>query len=260
MSSQFFDKIVQVMDNTVELGNCREFVMHQCRVIGQTPDDLRPENGGLFVMKLMSSLSDRLSKREWDALDRGFKNLLFRHVPKRGKIKGAIITGTFEYVALKQGKLTLNEIKKRICAPNLFREDGWYPVGILEEILQEVNNVMCYKGGLRSRAVGRYIISENFLRNGDHLFGKDQPCTLTAFRNLNEVTILTNFSLQRKGGLAYLTYEGDYNGQFQDFLMGLCDGIFKLRNVFPSSVEHVYENGHSTMILRFSIPKKELVK
>jgi hypothetical protein len=260
MSSQFFDKIVKVMDNTVELGNSREFVMHQCRIIGQTPDELRPENGGLFVMKLMSSLSDRLSKRDWDALDRGFKNLLFRNIPKRGKIKGAIITGTFEYVAKKQGRLTLNEIRKRICAPNLFREDGWYPVGILEEILQEVNYIMSYKGGLRSRSVGRYIISGNFLRNGDYLFGKDQPSTLQAFRNLGEVTTLTNFSLHRKNEMVYLSYEGDYDGHFQEFLMGLCDGIFKLRNIFPSSVEHVCEDGCSTMILRFSFPKKELVR
>jgi hypothetical protein len=259
MSSQFFDKIVQVMDNTVELGNCREFVMHQCRIIGQTPDELRPENGGLFVMKLMSSLSDRLSKRDWDALDRGFKNLLFRNIPSRGKVKGAVITGTFKYVSLKQGRLTLDEIKKRICAPNLFREDGWYPIIILEEVLQEVNYVLSYKGGLRSRSVGRYIISERLLRNGDFLFGKNQKSTYHAFRNLNEITTLTSFSLKKENGLLLLSYEGDYDAHFQEFLMGLCDGILKLRNIFPSSVEHVCQDSYSTMILRFSISKKELV-
>jgi hypothetical protein len=258
MSSQFLDKIVQVMDRTVALGDTRALVMHQCRIIGQVPDDLRPENGGLFVMKLMSSLSDRLSKSEWDALDRGFKNLLFRNIPTRGKIKGAIITGVFEYVGLKQGKVTLNEIKRRICAPNLFREDGWYPIGLLEEILQEVNNVMSYKGGLRSRAVGRYIVSERFLRNGDYLFGKDQSSTFQAFRNLGEITTLSNFSLNTKNGMLYLTYEGEYDGYFQEFLMGLCDGIFKLRNIYPSSVEQDISDSFSTMILRFNIPKGEL--
>jgi hypothetical protein len=210
-------------------------------------------------MKLMSSLSDRLSKREWDALDRGFKNLLFRNVPTRGKIKGAIITGTFNYVALKQGKLTLYEIRKRICAPNLFKEDGWYPVGILEEILQEVNHVMSYRGGLRSRAIGRYIISENFLRNGDYLFGKEQPSILQAFRNLGEITTLTNFSLKEKNGMLHITYDGEYEGHFQEFMTGLCDGIFKLRNIFPSNVEHFSSDSCSTMILRFNIHKRGAV-
>jgi hypothetical protein len=52
MVETFFDKIVDVIDSTVDGMNAHELVERQCKLIGKKPNELKPEHGGLFIMKL----------------------------------------------------------------------------------------------------------------------------------------------------------------------------------------------------------------
>jgi hypothetical protein len=259
MANRFFDKIVDVVDNTVDGYDAHELVKRHCKLIGKKPDDLKPEHAGLFIMKLMSSLSDRLPRNQWGDLDKKFKKLINEHESAKGKVKGVLLSGTMDYVALKQGKLALNEIIKRIKLPTTFREESWYPIDILEEFLDGVDLVMLQKGGLRSRSVGRYVISNRVLRNRELLFGPKQASTYDAFKNISEVLSLQDFSLKKEEGMLLLSFEGDINRHFREFIMGICDGIFKIRNVFPSSVELVDSDSGGKIVLRFDVMEKGVV-
>ena len=259
MPKQFFEKIVEVIDNTVDCYNAQELVKRHCKLIGKNPDDLKPEHAGLFIMKLMSSLSKRLPQKQWCDLDRKFKMLINEHSCVNGKVKGVILSGTMDYVAVKQGKLTLNKIIKRIKLPTTFREDSWYPIDILEEFLDGVDLVMLQKGGLRSRSVGRHVISNKVLRNRELLFGPKQASTYDAFKNISEILNLQDLSLKKEEGMLLLSFEGDINRHFREFIMGICDGIFKIRNVFPSSVELVDSDSGVKIVLRFDVMEKGVV-
>jgi hypothetical protein len=251
MVTHFYEKIVEVVGNTVDGYNAQELVQRHCKLIGKNPDDLKPEHAGLFIMKLMSSLSERLPQKQWSALDRKFKMLINENSSVNGKVKGTIISGTMDYVAIKQGKLTLNEIIKRIKLPTNFREDSWYPLDILEEFLDGVDLVMLQKGGLHSRSVGRYVLSNKVLRNGEFLFGSKQTSTYDAFKNISEILNLEKFGLKKEEGMLLLSFEGDTNSHFREFIMGICDGIFKIRNIYPSSVELVDSESGVKIVLRF---------
>lgn len=259
MPTRFFDKIVEVVDNTVDGYNALELVERHCKIIGKNPNDLKPEHAGLFIMKFMSSLSERLPQNQWGDLDRKFKILINEHSGVSGKIKGAIISGTMDYVASKQGKITLNKIIKRIKLPTHFREDSWYPLDILEEFLDGLDLVMLHKGGLRSRSVGRYILSNRVLRNGEFWFGSKHTSTFEAFKNISEILNLDGFELKKEEGMMLLSFKGDINRQFRDFILGMCDGIFKIRNIYPSSVELVDSESGAKIVLRFDAPKKGVV-
>jgi hypothetical protein len=257
MTLSFFDKIVEVVETSVNGIDAHVLVLRHCKLIGKKPGELRPEHGGLFIMKLMSSLSERLPNKQWSALDRKFKNLISENEPSKGKVKGIVLSGTLDYVALKQGKLALNEIVKRIKLPTYFREDSWYPIAILEEFLDGVDLVMLQKGGLRTRSVGRHVLSQKVLRNSKHWFGPGQKSTYDAFCNIGEILSLDDFSLKMEEGMLLMSFNGDNNRHFREFVMGICDAIFKMRNIFPSSVESVNSQNGTTLVLRYDIDKKE---
>jgi hypothetical protein len=257
MNARFFDKIVEIVDSTVEGFNAHELVERHCKLIGKAPEDLRPEHAGLFIMNMMSSLSEKLPKKQWCALDRRFKILITESEPAKGKVKGMILRGTLDYGASKQGNLALSEIAKRIKLPTQFREDSWYPLAILEEFLNGVDLIMMERGGLRSRSVGRYVLSNNILRNMDFWFGSGQPATYNAFMNICEILSLDNFSVRKEEGVLLMSYEGDVDNHTHEFIMGICDGIIKIRNIQPNSVEFVENNNQSTIIFRFDGHGKE---
>jgi hypothetical protein len=168
-----------------------------------------------------------------------------------------ILTGTLDYVALKQGKLALNEIIKRIKFPTHFRADTWYPIAILEEFLDGVDLVMLQKGGLRSRSVGRHVLSQNVLRNGEFWFGNERQSTYEAFQNIGEIVNLDDFSLKRDEGMLIMSFSGDINRHFREFILGICDGIFKIRNIFPSNVELADSSNKTAIVLRYDVAKME---
>jgi hypothetical protein len=257
MAMTFFDKIVDVIESTVDGVDAYELVNRHCKLIGKKPNELRPEHGGLFIMKLMSSLSDRLTGQQWTKLDRTFKNLISENETSKGKVKGVILSGTLDYVASKQGRLALNEIIKRIKLPTQFREDTWYPIAILEEFLDGVDLVMLQKGGLRSRSVGRHVLSQNILRNGEFWFGNGRHSTYEAFSNVGEILNLEDFSLKEENGMLVMSFTGDINRHFREFILGICDGIFKIRNIFPSNVELGNSSDNTSIILRYDVSKKE---
>jgi hypothetical protein len=259
MALTFFDKIVDIVDSSIDSIDAYELVLHHCKLIGKKSDELKPEHGGLFIMKLMSSLSERLPNKQWSALDRRFKNLISENESPKGKVKGIILSGTLDYVALKQGKLALNEIVKRIKLPTYFREDSWYPIAILEVFLDGVDLVMLQKGGLRTRSVGRHVLSQKILKNSDHWFGSGQNSTFDAFCNIGEILSLDDFSLNMEEGMLLMSFHGDVNRQFREFLMGICDAIFKMRNIFPSSVESVDSGNGTTIVLRYDVTGMEAV-
>lgn len=259
MPQIFINRIIEIVDNTVTGYNAKELVERQCKLIGKNPKELKPEHAGLFIMKLMSSLSQRLSQRQWNDLDRKFKTLINENSQANGKVKGAIISGSMDYVALKQGRLALNEIIRKVKLPTTFREDSWYPIDILEEFFDGVDLVMFKKGGLRSRLIGRHVLSTRVLGNGELLFGSEQDSTLNAFKNITEILNLQDFTLKEEEGMLLLSFEGETNRHFCEFIMGICDGIFKMRKISPSSVELVDSESGAKIVLRYDIQDKGVV-
>lgn len=258
MTSQFFEKMVQLMDKSIELENAQFILIQHCDMIGRNPEDLKPEDGGRLAAKLMSNLSNILSEGEWNDLDEAIKRLLKETVTSRSKIRGLVILGTQEYISLKQGKIALNDIRKKIDLPLNLVSGSWYPISLQEELLYAVNQVMQLKKENRSRAIGQYVMSPRVLSNGEHWFGRYQPTLLQAFMNINEILTLEGFKLYQEKGDFVLSFKCDVGEHFKAFLMGICDGIFSYKNINSYTYEFLKQhNGCTTIALSYGVTGKE---
>jgi hypothetical protein len=252
MTSQFFNKVVQILNETIGTEYAHSIVEQHCKLMNKSPDDIEPENYGFFVTTLMSKLGDFLLKNEWNILDKRFKDLLNEGMVNRSKVKGFVLTGAQNYVSLKRGKIALNEIRQRTIIPNRFRAESWYPVSILEELLAIADEVMLNKNGTRSRAIGQHVVSSKILPRGQHWFGKDQISSFNAFNNIREILTLNNFSLTNEENGLLLSFEDSVNKNFQEFLMGICDGILEIRNISSKNVSILEkQNGTNSISIRF---------
>ncbi len=257
MTSQFFDKMVQVVENSVRSHDAHTMVEQQCRLMNIEADKLCPEDGGLFVMGLMSNLSDLLPPREWDILDKRFKKFLSEAVETRSKVKGIILMGTQDYVSLKRGVIALKQIRRGFKLPPRLRKDSWYPISILEELLIRADEAMLQEKGTRSRAIGRYVMSPDVIPRGQYWFGQGQPTPFEAFRNICEVLALDNFSLRKEDDRLIMSFKWTGSKHFQEFIMGICEGIFDTRNTLPGNIELTEkQNGSNTVFLRFRLEKR----
>jgi hypothetical protein len=235
MVSRLFSKIVEQVEPTLGENNAYRLIEGYCEQIGVSPENLQPKETGLLVMNLMSYLSEILPKKDWYFLDEKFKHILNELFEMRIKVKGIILTIVIDYICLKRGKDALRRIEgEGILKPN-FKEDTWYPIYILEELLNISEEVMLESWSLRSKDIGEYVICENILPNGEYLFGTKLSNTSNAFENINEIIYLNKFLVKNEEDEIILSFEGDISNYCKDFLKGICQGIFKIRNIKPIS-------------------------
>jgi hypothetical protein len=237
MTSQFFEKIVQLVQETMGVENANSLIEAQCKQIGMSPDELRSEHGGLLVMKLMSDLGESLPREDWLDLDDKFKKLLKENIVHRTKVKGFILMGIQDYISLKGGRIALDQIKQKTNLPDRVRVDSWYPLAVLEELLIGADEVTHQEGRTRSRAMGKYVVSPKVLRNARYWFGNVQITTKQALRNMGEILSLDQFSIKRKEDQLVLSFNGSTYMHFQEFMMGICEGIFEIRDLPFSKME-----------------------
>lgn len=252
MNSKFFNLMVKVLEKNVPDINACELLEHHCRQIGKEPEDLRVVDGGILVTSLMSSLSERLRLHEWHNLDQRFKHLLNEETGARIKVKGIVLTGTEEYIAFKRGSNTIDQLRNSVKLPDQYKEDCWYPGNILLEYLLKANEVLLYSESIRSKAIGRYLMTKNIMPRVDFLFGKNQPSTILAFKNIGEILWLNKLLLKKvNDGNFALYFQGDYCEHYKDFLTGLCEGIFEIRNIDPYRVDLLNMLNESAISLKF---------
>lgn len=258
MTSQFFNKIVQLVEESVGEQGAHSLVVQQCIQMGKKPEELSSKYGGLLVMRLMSNLSDTLPRKEWNILDERFKEFLNDSSDIRVKVKGVLLSGSEKFVSLKRGKIALNQIKGRIDLQGQLRGESWYPQSVFEDFLENAEFVMCKGGKLRCRDMGRYAVSPKILRSSQYWFGGGQKFTICAFRNIGEILILDGFSLRKKDDQLLLSFKGPASEHFIEFIMGICEAIFDIRNLTSTNVEKMAnQNGSDKILLKIQYKEKE---
>ena len=256
MASHLFEKMVAILEDSVDLNNIALIVEQHCELIGKTSDTLQAEDGGQLTMKLMSNLADLLSNEEWILLDDRFKKLFRENVETRAKVKGLILLGTQDYILMKRGRVGLNEVMQKIDLPAKIRADTWYPISVLDELLNSADGIMGGKDKTRARVIGQYIMSPKILRSGNYWFGRGQPSIFNAFNNISELLTLDDFSLKNDKDHLTVSFKNSGEQQLKEFFLGLCEGIFVYRNVKAEDVRLI-EDGNHTATISFKIIEKE---
>lgn len=256
MASHFYEKMVAILEDSVDLNNIALIVEQHCELIGKTPDTLQAEDGGQLTMKLMSNLADLLSKEEWVLLDERFKKFLMENVETRAKVKGLILLGTQDYILVKRGRVGLNEVMQKIDLPASIRADTWYPISVLDELLDSADGIMGGKDITRARTIGQYIMSPKILRSGNYWFGQGQPSTFNAFNNICELLTLDDFSLKNKEDHLTVSFKNSGEQHLKEFFLGLCEGIFVYRDINPADFQLINQTNGATYI-SFKFLKKE---
>jgi hypothetical protein len=256
MSSNLFDKMVAILEDSVDLNNIALIVEQHCELIGKTPDTLLAKDGGQLTMKLMSNLADLLSNEEWALLDNRFKKLLRENVETRAKVKGLILLGTQDYILMKRGRVGLNEVMQIIDLPTRIRADTWYPISVLDEFLDSAEGIMGVKDKTRARAIGQYIMSPKILRSGNYWFGRGQPSIYNAFNNICELLTLDDFSIINEKNHLTLSFKTSGEQRIVEFFLGLCKGIFVYRDIKPADFQIINQSDDAISIC-FELNKKK---
>ncbi|MCK5397972.1 MAG: hypothetical protein KAJ33_06975 [Thermoplasmata archaeon] len=248
MSSDFFNELVKIVEDINEIDNPYELIERQCKSLGKTPEQLQPDDGALMAIQLLSEASEYLPQKTWVLLDTRVKDLLSEGQPLRSKVRGILLNNTIDYIRVKKGLVGVNEISASMRLPPRFKPESWYSLSLLEDMLSFIDSTVIQNGRSRSRDVGEYVISPKVLLTGHYWFGKGQENIAEAFENLSEILALENYSHEANGNKLYkIKFEGVNNTCSHEFMMGICEGILKVRNTSANPFELKCDNG-STVI------------
>lgn len=252
MPSEFFEKIVVLLHDTVLEKDARNTIREYCKLIGKTSDNLQPEDGRKLVMKLMSNSGERIPSKEYALLANRFEVFIKQNTTRhKGMVKGLLFDSVLDYVSFKKGSITVDGMKMELRLPRAFKPETWYPMDMLENILEKVERTMGRHGRARSRDIGDYVMACASFSGAKHMYGDSQMIE-DSFFNLQEIFILDKFNVRKEECEIIVEFEGTASGNFHHFLMGIFDGIFKLRNISPSSMQEIAKgNGVAAISVRF---------
>ena len=262
METECFNKIVCALQGTLLEKNSKATVEEHCKLVGKKKDNLEMEDAGLLIMTLMSNISGLVTEEEWEKVDNNLKRILAESeqecaAPIKGKVKGIILNTSLDYIALKRGKKTAEEIRTSMRIKSNFREESWYPLDFFHELLTKTEDLMGTLNAPRAYSMGEYIASHDRFSRGDYWFGKRNNSMKKAVENLQELFILNDFSVESPGNLCVeCAFKSIPDGQVKHFIEGLCAGIMKLRNMGQSEIQ-IRSNGQDGTRIIFKIAEAE---
>lgn len=254
MSSEFFDEVVRIIEST-GVENAHDVIEEQCILLGKTPDMLEPDDGSFLVLSLMTQLGDSIPKSEWEIIDGQFKELLSEEIIDNGKVKGSVIKGVMAYFSLKRGKNGLELLEKVTQPLSKFRNESWYPISILNDILTHIEDMSETSGFNRAKVIGEHIILNSFYFPVQHWFGTPNNEQVKALNNIEEIFLLDDQCVSSDNDCCIFSFSGINSEQLQQFISGICEGIQKIRIGQAGSVKlQDLDDGNSQIIIR-SDPK-----
>ncbi|MCK5038474.1 MAG: hypothetical protein KAS16_05190 [Thermoplasmata archaeon] len=228
MPGELFDEMVKVIETSISIEDPKGLVEEQCSFIGKVPDELTSDDGSFLVLSIMTNLGDSITKEEWEKLDAGFKELLSEEVKIHGKVRGGIIKGIMQYYSFKKGQKGLELLEIRTHRSTKFRNDSWYPATILGDLLVSIDDMYGAEYS-RSKEIGEYIILNNHILPIFHWFNRENNEQEIALKNLQELLLLDDFKVDSNNGNCNFSFTGLNTHQLQQFILGMCNGILKLR-------------------------------
>ncbi|MCK5037608.1 MAG: hypothetical protein KAS16_00780 [Thermoplasmata archaeon] len=249
MSSELFDELVEIL-HSAGVGEAKEIIHEQCEIIGKTPEDLAQDDSRFLILSLMSQLGDSIPKDKWEIVDERFKELFNEEVTDFGKVKGGVIKRVMSFFSFKRGTIGLEQLEKITIPSSKIRNEGWYPISILNEILTEIENLSATTGFNRAKVIGEYIIINNPNMPMHYWFGILSNEQIEAFSNIDEMFILDDHSVSVANGCCIYSFNGINSDQLQQFVLGICEGIQKFRTGRAGSVElFPLDDGHTQIII-----------
>lgn len=256
MTTEFFEKLIHVLEGSVLGHNARKIAELHCKMVGKTSENINAENGGRLVIDLMANISCILFEDEWEILDAEMKKLVNSFGGKFERVKGRLLTTVFDYVAefsMKQSTNGFRNIMEKMRFPSEIRDECWYPLDFLEVLLSNSEKTICHDGESLSWEIGDHIVTDNpFFQDKLFRFCQKQPQLEEAMTNLHNIFDLNEFLVRKnENEELVLSFNGNKSKYVQEFLMGMCEGICSVMNVCPNNIGNSIKNGTTIIILRF---------
>jgi hypothetical protein len=248
MTTEYFEELVRILEGSVLGRNARKITALHCKFAGKTPETLNPDDGGKIVIDLMANISCLLFDDEWEVLDEEMKGLVNSNAGKLERVKGSILTIVFDYIAdisMKKSTIEFREVIKNLKVPHEIQDESWYPIDFLEEILSNSEKVIGHDEHSLSKTMGDYIVENNlFFQDKFPQFCQTQAQLEEALANMDDIFELNNFIVEKHDDQELvLSFNSDKSEYFQEFLMGMCEGLCNLRDECPVNFCHSRENG-----------------
>jgi hypothetical protein len=225
--SVFFNEIAEILSETSLQNQAFQILENQCQNINVTPEELLPKDSVSLMLGMMTSIGELLDGGEWEILDNQLKNLLnkYEDKPFQGKVKGDVLGSILDYVFIKGGKQSLNQIRTDAGVVKDPWVETWYPISFLSDIFSAIEIYMGLKKGLRCREIGNHVISRlDFLFKSD-----DSKITLHSFQKLKDIINLKDFIIyEEPPSTVIVEFFGGYSQSIVEFFEGLCEGVFTL--------------------------------
>lgn len=232
MSSSTFDRLLTILEGTSLRYFARSALETHCRNMGREPDALRPEDAPMAILNLMADVANLLSPDEWIALDQKLKSFMAENeeLVVHGKVKGEVINLVRAYLLVKLGKNRVEHLWDRLGLPSTLKLEVWYPLGLLVEVLQAVEQ-SAKEGTKRARDMGQQLITERRGLRARTWDPQEDHALSEMIQDFGEHFNLEAFAVVDLPDGIKVSYTGIPCEHFAAFFTGMVEGIGRKRNL-----------------------------
>lgn len=230
MFSPWFSELVNILRETSLDDNADAIVNNVCNDLNILPDNIHEKDIAFIILGIMSSVEKHLDINEWDELDTSYKKYLNKNEDSMlpGKVKGEILDSILDYVSIKGGITSLEAVKSNAELSKSLWVDKWYPMSILDDLLNSIVTQMGIKKGQRCRDVGHHVCNKLLLFSDLKFYHS----LLYSLHRIIEVVTFKWYSLdQETPSTINLRFDGNLSNNINEFIIGLCEGILDLRDI-----------------------------
>ena len=255
MTTEFYEELVRILEGSVLGHNARKIIALHCKIAGKNPEKLNHEEGYKIIIDLMANVSCILFDDEWEVLEHDIKNIINSHGGKFERVKGLVLSSVFDYVADVSMQNSTKEFRKairNIRSPHEIRDESWYPIDFLEELLSSSEKIIGNSNSSLSMTIGDHIVTNNhFFQEKYSKLCREQANIEDVLAHIDDIFELTNFIVEKKNEQELvLSFDSQDSDHFQEFLIGVCQGLCTIRDVYPIDIRQYKENGMTSILVK----------
>lgn|GEM_PF-2089141 len=231
VTNEYADKIEKLLSPLVGDLMAKMALKSQCKSLGIVPEDIGLQHLQPLATKIGFALAIHGHREKAENIVSIINNMSSDVLEKRGKVKGTILSSLIDIVALKWGAGLAQDLKRITGHTETFKPGTWHTLIMLESTLGHIESSKAQGGKFPSYDIGYQLMSNLKFDNARYLFADSEKSTLDTISNLKLILELNEMRVDKKGDKEInFSYGEETTQHFNQFLMGLCDGILKLRD------------------------------
>ena len=250
MTNEYAIKIEKLLSPLVGDLMAKMALKSQCKSLGIVPDEIAPQHLEQLASKIGFALSIQGHKDDAEHIISTINGMSLDELGNRGKVKGAILTSVIDYISLKWGAKLADDLKRMTGHAETFKPGTWHTLVMLEGTLERVEGDKGQEGRSLSYEMGSHIMANLKFDNARYLFGDIEKSVYESFSNFIILFDLNNLQIVKISDKEiHIKFEETPSPHLIKLLMGLCEGILKLRGITGKMEETKDPDSSETVVI-----------